>query len=75
MPDVPEPHDKIRMGGLMRCCTGTIGELYPDGPARVATEGQTLQCKYAPDSPDHRMRFRDGAWEWDMYKGDRTSER
>ena len=57
--------DKIRVGGLMRCCTETIEGLYPDGPAQVAEEGQKLQCKYASDSPDHRMRFRDGAWEWD----------
>lgn len=73
---VPEPpNDGIRPGGLMRCCTGTIEDLYPDGPALVAAEGQTLQCKYAPGDPSHRMIFRDGAWEWDMYKGDRTSER
>jgi hypothetical protein len=47
----------------MRCCLLTIGDLYPDGPARVAVEGQELQCKYA-ESPDHRMIFRGGAWEW-----------
>lgn len=57
--------DRVRIGGLMRCCIETIGDLYPGGPAMLAAEGQRLQCKYAPDNPEHRMRFRDGAWEWD----------
>ena len=58
------PHDGMRIGGLMRCCIETIGDLYPDGPAQVAIEGQRLQCKYV-DTPNHRMIFHDGAWEWD----------
>jgi len=57
--------DGVRIGGLMRCCIESVGDLYPNGPARIAVEGQTLQCKYAPDSDLHRMIFRDGAWEWD----------
>lgn len=57
--------DKIRIGGLMRCCIETVNILYAENPGMAATEGQTLQCKYAPEDPDHRMRFRDGAWEWD----------
>ena len=61
----PFPTDKIRQGGLMRCCLETVGDLYPDGPARIAAEGQKLQCGYAQDNPLHRMIFRDGAWEWD----------
>jgi hypothetical protein len=56
-------NDRLRAGGLMRCCTETAGDLYPDGPARVSVEGQTLQCKYNPDDPLHRMVFRAGAWE------------
>lgn len=56
--------DKIRIGGLMRCCIETVGDLYPDGPAQTAHQGQILQCKYAEDNPEHRMIFRDGAWEW-----------
>lgn len=58
-------NDRVHTGGLMRCCLETIGDLYPAGPAEVATEGQCLQCKYAADNPDHRMIFRNGAWEWD----------
>jgi hypothetical protein len=62
---IPPVVDRLRPGGLMRCCTETVGDLYPDGPAALAAEGQTLQCKYNPDEPEHRMIFRDGAWEWD----------
>ena len=56
--------DQVNPGGLFRCCTETIGDLYPNGPAQVGTEGQILQCKYAPDSPNHRMIFRAGVWQW-----------
>ncbi len=63
--DVSERPDRVRIGGLMRCCLETIDDLYPDGRTAIATEGQALQCKYAPDNPEHRMIFRDGAWEWD----------
>jgi hypothetical protein len=61
--DNPKP-DGLRIGGLMRCCTETVNDLYPDGPAAQAEEGQVLQCKYNPDNPGHRMLFREGAWEW-----------
>lgn len=44
--------DRVRIGGLMRCCPETVGDLYSNGRAAVA-------------QPEHRMRFRDGAWEWD----------
>ncbi len=55
----------VRIGGLMRCCLDTIDDLDHNAPAAIPAEGQVLQCKYAPDNPDHRMIFRDGAWEWD----------
>jgi hypothetical protein len=57
--------DTVKTGGLMRCCLETITDLYPDGPAAIGTEGQVLQCKYAPGNPLHRMIFRGGSWEWD----------
>jgi len=57
--------DRLRPGGVLRCCIDTIEDLYPDGPSKVAVEGQRLQCKYNPDNPDHQVLFRDGAWEWD----------
>lgn len=58
------PYDRVKMGGLMRCCLVTIGDLYPDGPAALAADGQTLQCRYT-DNPDHSMVFHAGFWEWD----------
>jgi len=58
-----EDYDRVNTGGLMRCCTSTLAELYPDGPAKVATQGQTLQCKYTND-PVHQMIFEDGVWRW-----------
>jgi hypothetical protein len=62
-------HDLLRPGGLMRCCTETVADLYRDGqdtPSEFhAIEGSVLQCKYAPENPSHGMRFRNGAWEWD----------
>lgn len=64
-PEARGENDRVRIGGLMRCCTETIGDLYPDGPAQVAIEGQQLSCKYNPKMQNHRMIFHDGAWEWD----------
>jgi hypothetical protein len=58
----PKP-DRVRPGGLMRCCLETIRDRYQDESAQVAIEGQCLQCKYSA-SPTHRMIFRKGAWEW-----------
>lgn len=63
-------NDRIEIGGMMRCCSETISDLYPDGPGRVATEGQTLQCKYVPDRDTHRVIFRDGYWRWDRTEPD-----
>lgn len=57
-------HDGVMIGGLMRCCIETVGDLYPDGPALIATEGQRLQCKYS-ESELHRMIFKGGFWRWD----------
>jgi|SRR5215471_5418168 len=67
----PEPEfDRVNIGGLMRCCLSTLAELYPNGPARIAYDGQTLQCQYSA-SPNHHMICRDGVWEWDRhYRGD-----
>jgi len=59
----PEVPDRLNPGGLFRCCTDTVEALYPDGPARLATEGQILQCKYS-QSANHRMVFQAGVWRW-----------
>ncbi len=55
----PKP-DGMKIGGLMRCCLGTLGDHYPDGPAAKAAEGDVLPCKYCSSS----MIFRGGFWEW-----------
>lgn len=60
-----DTNDRVHIGGLMRCCLDTIDDLYPDGPAKVAREGQELHCKYAPDDDTHKMIFRHGCWQWD----------
>lgn len=64
--DAADDVDRVRIGGLMRCCLETLEGLYPDGPGRVATEGQRLQCEHAEPGSDHGwMVFRDGWWAWD----------
>jgi len=46
---------RMRIGGLYRCCTGTID--LDKGPDE---EGRVLPCLYCSSS----VIFRDGAWEW-----------
>ena len=53
--------DKVKMGGLMRCCLLTLDDYYRSGPASKAAEGQTLPCAYCSMT----MVFRGGYWEWD----------
>ena len=60
----PPNSDKVRIGGLMRCCLETLSGLYPNGPDKIATEGQRLRCKYASEMEHGDMVFRAGAWEW-----------
>lgn len=55
---------KIRIGGLMRCCTTTIANDAAKAPLTPNNEGEILQCEFAPDDPVHRMVYRKGAWEW-----------
>ena len=47
--------DKVRIGGLYRCCLETLEESNPFG-----IEGDEISCVYCGDY----MRFNDGAWEW-----------
>ena len=49
--------DRIRIGGLMRCCIESI-QAAPGG-----REGDVIPCKYHPQDGD-QARFTDGAWEW-----------
>ena len=54
----------IRIGGLMRCCTGTIADDAAAAPTAPNIEGEILQCKYAPEDPNHRMIYDHGTWRW-----------
>jgi hypothetical protein len=53
--------DKVKKGGLMRCCLRTLAEYYRDGPASKAAEGQVMPCAFCSGI----MVFRGGYWEWD----------
>lgn len=55
----PPKGERIRQGGLMRCCLATLDQQRYN-PATPAVEGDKLAC--ICKTP---MRYRDGAWEWD----------
>jgi hypothetical protein len=50
--------DRIRIGGLFRCCIETAHAAPP------ASEGDLLACPHHADPEKPQMIFRDGAWEW-----------
>jgi hypothetical protein len=53
-------NDKVRIGGLMRCCMATISEYCADPSSPAGKEGDTLPCKWCRTVMRH-----DGlAWEW-----------
>lgn len=54
----------VFIGGLMRCCTSSIGEAVEAAPETPCEDGQTIQCRYAPDDPNHRAVMQDGNWRW-----------
>jgi hypothetical protein len=58
MPD-DKVGERLRPGGLMRCCTATLAEhIEVGGPVAV---GDILPCKHCSSS----MRIAaDGVWEW-----------
>jgi hypothetical protein len=56
--------DKIRIGGLMRCCIETIRVREQSG-----VEGEVQPCKWCSSS----TRFVGGAWEWNRSTGGGTS--
>lgn len=59
MTDKPEP-PRVFIGGLFRCCTGTLDELYEAGQLKQE-EGETITCKYCKRPT---MVYRDGAYRW-----------
>jgi hypothetical protein len=54
----PRKGPRIRIGGLLRCCLKTI----EDSTVLQHIEGEKVECRWCSQG---RMRFRDGAWEWD----------
>lgn len=57
---------RVREGGLYRCCIDSVnsrGEL-PDN------EGDVMTCKHCGEA----LRFRAGAWEWDLSDHDDKRE-
>lgn len=64
-----------RQGGMMRCCIKTLTGLHErivdDKTTSVTVaEGATLQCEWCAS----RIKFRDGAWEWDKTRSWYTPE-
>lgn len=58
--EVPANQRRVRQGGLMRCCLGTIAES--EEPSKVGT---VLSCKYERDPDNENMIVAlDGVWEW-----------
>jgi hypothetical protein len=51
---------QVRIGGLLRCCTATLGELWEAGELKTE-EGTSVTCKYCKRPT---MVYRDGAYEW-----------
>lgn len=51
--------ETVRIGGLMRCCLGTLDRVRtPEKPPPA--EGDVIRCDHCSDS----MIFRAGAWQW-----------
>lgn len=57
----PKKPQKLRSGGVMRCCIKTLEDALADGSLVDGKQGDLLPCKYCRS----RLRFTDGAWEWD----------
>ena len=57
MSDTTAKQRRIRIGGLMRCCIGTIQEHNTEPSAK----GDVLDCEHCTS----QMRVaEDGVWEW-----------
>lgn len=52
----------VRTGGLMRCCTQSLGKQMDAADYDTPEEGAIVKCEYHPG--DDGMIYRDGGWEW-----------
>lgn len=50
---------RLRIGGVLRCCSASLGETEIQEAPR---EGEVLACKYCKGA----LVYRDGAWEWNQ---------
>lgn len=56
---MPANERRVRHGGLMRCCLGTLAEsTIPSEP------GTILDCQYEAEGNKQMRVAADGVWEW-----------
>lgn len=53
----------LDIGGLMRCCTGTIGEYVHAHEDEEAPDKLVLDCKYEPEG-NAQITLEHGVWRW-----------
>ena len=54
---------RVNIGGLMRCCTGTLDKIATETPDAEYANGAIIQCMYT-GNPSHSMVLRKGVWHW-----------
>lgn len=59
----PPTDTRIAIGGLMRCCTGTLGDWIRGRKLPVAV-GEVVFCKYEAANPTSMILGEDGVWRW-----------
>lgn len=55
---------QIAIGGLMRCCTGSLTDFIKQNPDDLAGPGTIVYCKYEKENPTTMILGRDGVWRW-----------
>lgn len=55
----------VNVGGLMRCCTDTILEMFEKDPTQELVEGERIDCVYE-NKPT--MKVENGRIEWIGYE-------
>lgn len=55
---------RIAIGGLMRCCTGSLTDFINQNPDDLAGIGTIIYCKYEKADPTSMILGQDGVWRW-----------
>lgn len=55
---------RIAIGGLLRCCTGTLEDHIRDHADESAATGSLVYCKYEKNDPTSMILGEDGIWRW-----------